>query len=66
MTILVNNRDLELPEGTTLQEFLVQYYPPVETTYVWRNREFISRFSYSSCLLQDQDRLKVYRVVSGG
>lgn len=66
MKILVNGTNEELEPGTTLYEFLLQYMPPAETTYVLQNSRFISRRDYAATRLREGDSLTVYRVPSGG
>ncbi len=66
MTIVVNGRETEIPEGTTVADLLERLGLAGRPVAVERNREVVTRERRSSEVLADGDRLEVVTLVGGG
>jgi sulfur carrier protein len=66
MEIVVNGRSVEVQEGLTLAELLVQLGVRREHTAVALNREIARRASHATTVLRDGDRLEIVHPMAGG
>lgn len=64
--MIVNGQTVDVAEGLTLQQFLVdQNYNP-EHVAVECNGEIIPRAQFGECLLSENDKLEIVCFVGGG
>jgi sulfur carrier protein len=66
MTIQLNGRVEEVPEGLTLEGLMSWLKLPADRVAVERNLEIVPRARWAITLLQDHDRLEVVHFVGGG
>jgi sulfur carrier protein len=66
MTILVNGRPMDVPEGLTLEQLLAELKVRREYTAVALNREVAARTSYATRVLEDGDRVEIVHPMAGG
>jgi sulfur carrier protein len=66
MTIQLNGREQEVPEGLTLAALLAWLKLPADRVAVERNLEIVPRARWAETLIEDQDRLEVVHFVGGG
>jgi sulfur carrier protein len=66
LTILVNGRPMDVPDGLTLEQLLVELKVRREHTAVALNREVAARASYATRVLEDGDRVEIVRPMAGG
>jgi len=61
----VNNKDLLVPEGTTVNNLLgiLNYNTKVG---VWVNGTQLLSSDYTGCTVCDEDKIKINRIVAGG
>lgn len=66
ITIHLNGKAQEVPEGLTLAGLLDWLKLPADRVAVERNREIVSRDRWSQTPIQAEDRLEVVHFVGGG
>lgn len=66
MTIVVNGRDVEVPDGATVADLLERLGLAGRPVAVERNREVVPRDRRSGEVLADGDRIEVVTLVGGG
>lgn len=66
MTVWVNGAEISVEAGSLLSQYLSEHYPPLETTYVISNGQYISRKAYAQHTLSEGEHLMIYRIPSGG
>jgi sulfur carrier protein len=66
MTILVNGRPMDVPDGLTLEQLLAELKVRREYTAVALNREVAARTSYATRVLAEGDRVEIVRPMAGG
>ena len=64
--IIVNGKEINLTEDTTVAEYLEQNQYQVKRIAVELNGDILPKYSYSDTMLKDGDRLKVVTFVGGG
>ena len=64
--IIVNGKEINLTEDTTVAEYLEQNQYQVKRIAVELNGDILPKYSYSDTMLKDGDRLEVVTVVGGG
>ena len=64
--IIVNGKEINLTEDTTVAEYLEQNQYQVKRIAVEMNEEILPKYSYSETMLKDGDRLEVVTFVGGG
>ena len=64
--IIVNGKEINLTEDTTVAEYLEQNQYQVKRIAVELNGDILPKYSYSDTMLKDGDRLEVVRFVGGG
>ena len=64
--IIVNGKEINLTEDTTVAEYLEQNQYQVKRIAVELNGDILPKYSYSDTMLQDGDRLEVVTFVGGG
>ena len=62
--IIVNGKEINLTEDTTVAEYLEQNQ--VKRIAVELNGDILPKYSYSDTMLKDGDRLEVVTFVGGG
>jgi len=66
MTVTVNGKPMELPEGLSIDDLLSKLKIRREFTAVALNREVIQRARYAETKLQDGDKLEIVHPMGGG
>ena len=64
--IIVNGKEINLIEDTTVAEYLEQNQYQVKRIAVELNGDILPKYSYSDTMLKDGDRLEVVTFVEGG
>ena len=64
--IIVNGKEINLTEDTTVAEYLEQNQYQVKRIAVELNGDILPKYSYSDTMLEDGDRLEVVTFVGGG
>ena len=64
--IIVNGKEINLTEDTTVAEYLEQNQYQVKRIAVELNGDILPKYSYSDTMLKDGDRLEVVTSVGGG
>ena len=64
--IIVNGKEINLTEDTTVAEYLEQNNYQTNRIVVELNEEILPKYSYSETMLKDGDRLEVVTFVGGG
>ena len=64
--IIVNGKEINLTEDTTVAEYLEQNQYQVKRIAVELNGDILPKYSYSDTTLKDGDRLEVVTFVGGG
>lgn len=64
--IIVNGKEINLTEDTTVAEYLEQNQYQVKRIAVELNGDILPKYSYSDAMLKDGDRLEVVTFVGGG
>ena len=64
--IIVNGKEINLIEDTTVAEYLEQNQYQVKRIAVELNGDILQKYSYSDTMLKDGDRLEVVTFVGGG
>ena len=64
--IIVNGKEINLTEDTTVAEYLEQNQYQVKRIAVELNGDILPKYSYSDTMLTDGDRLEVVTFVGGG
>lgn len=64
--IIVNGKEINLTEDTTVAEYLEQNQYQVKRIAVELNGDILPKYSYSDTMLKDSDRLEVVTFVGGG
>ena len=64
--IIVNGKEINLTEDTTVAEYLEQNQYQVKRIAVELNGDILPKYSYSDTMLKDVDRLEVVTFVGGG
>ena len=64
--IIVNGKEINLTEDTTVAEYLEQNQYQVKRIAVELNGDILPKYSYSDTMLKDGDRLEVVTCVGGG
>jgi sulfur carrier protein len=66
MTIVVNGKPMDLPEGLTIDGLLAHLKVRREYTAVALNREVTPKQEYARSVLHDGDRVEIVRPMGGG
>jgi thiamine biosynthesis protein ThiS len=66
MTVTVNGKPMELPEGLNIDDLLSRLNIRREVTAVALNREVPQRARYAETKLQDGDTLEIVHPMGGG
>ena len=64
--IIVNGKEINLTEDTTVAEYLEQNQYQVKRIAVELNGDILQKYRYSDNMLKDGDRLEVVTFVGGG
>ena len=64
--IIVNGKEINLTEDTTVAEYLEQNQYQVKRIAVELNGDILPKYSYSDNMLKDGDSLEVVTFVGGG
>ena len=64
--IIVNGKEINLTEDTTVAEYLEQNNYQTNRIVVELNEEILPKYSYSETMLKDGDCLEVVTFVGGG
>ena len=64
--IIVNGKEINLTEDTTVAEYLEQNQYQVKRIAVELNGDILPKYSYSDTMLKDGDRLEVVTFEGGG
>ena len=64
--IIVNGKEINLTEDTTVAEYLEQNQYQVKRIAVELNGDILPKYSYSDTMLKDGDRLEFVTFVGGG
>ena len=64
--IIVNGKEINLTEDTTVAEYLEQNQYQVKRIAVELNGDILPKYSYSDTMLKDGDRLEVVTFAVGG
>jgi sulfur carrier protein len=66
MTVVVNGKPMDLPEGLTIDGLLVHLKVRREYTAVALNREVTPKQEYAQSVLHDGDKVEIVRPMGGG
>jgi len=66
MTVVVNGKSIELPEGLTIEGLLAHLRVRREYTAVALNREVTRKADYAETVLKDGDRVEIVHPMGGG
>jgi len=66
MTVTVNGRPMELPDGLTIDGLLAHLKVKREYTAVALNREVTPKHEYAESVLHDGDKVEIVRPMGGG
>jgi len=66
MTVVVNGKPMDLPEGLTIDGLLAHLKVRREYTAVALNREVTPKQEYAQSVLHDGDRVEIVRPMGGG
>jgi len=66
MTVIVNGKPMELPEGLSIEGLLAHLNVRREYTAVALNREVTPKDQYAQCVLRDGDKVEIVRPMGGG
>ncbi|HEY7433491.1 MAG TPA: sulfur carrier protein ThiS [Methylomirabilota bacterium] len=66
MTVTVNGKPMELPEGLSVEDLLVRLKIRREFTAVALNREVTQRGRYALTRLADGDKIEIVHPMGGG
>jgi sulfur carrier protein len=66
MTVIVNGKPLELPDGLTIDGLLAQLKVRREYTAVALNREVTPKDRYALSVLHDGDKVEIVHPMGGG
>ncbi len=66
MTIQLNGREQEVPEGLTLAELVAWLKLPADRVAVERNLDIVPRARWAQTSIEEHDRLEVVHFVGGG
>jgi sulfur carrier protein len=66
MTVTVNGKSMELPEGLTIDGLLTHLGVRREYTAVAWNREVTPKHQYAESVLHDGDKVEIVRPMGGG
>lgn len=66
MKIIVNGKEREFEEGTTLNTMLEALNLDITGMIIEKNLEVVSRSEYEKTVLEDGDRIELIRLVAGG
>jgi sulfur carrier protein len=64
--LTVNGKDMEWHEGMTISEVIDRLDPSIPMVFVRVDGKIISRKEYESFRLEDESRVDVVTVISGG
>ena len=66
MTVTVNGKPMELPEGLSIDDLLSRLKIRREFTAVALNREVTQRAHYADTVLADGDKIEIVHPMGGG
>ena len=66
MTVTVNGKPMELPDGVTIEALLVQLKVRRQYTAVALNREVTPKHQYAEAVLRDGDKIEIVHPMGGG
>lgn len=66
MTIIINGRDMELPDGCTVADLIERLGLAGQPVALERNREVVPRAMHTKTILNDGDRIELVTLVGGG
>jgi sulfur carrier protein len=66
VTLIVNGKPMEVPDGLTVDGLLAHLDVRREYTAVALNREVTPKHRYAESVLQDGDRVEIVRPIGGG
>jgi thiamine biosynthesis protein ThiS len=66
MTLVVNGKAVELPDGSTVSGLLGQLEIDVARVAVERNQDVVPRRTWDSVSLRDGDQIEIVTFVGGG
>ena len=66
MTVTVNGKPMELPDGLTVEGLLTHLNVRREYTAVALNREVTPKHRYGEAVLHDGDRIEIVHPMGGG
>jgi sulfur carrier protein len=66
MTVTVNGKPMELPDGLSIEELLARLKVRREFTAVALNREVTQRARYAETRLTDGDKIEIVHPMGGG
>jgi sulfur carrier protein len=66
MTVIVNGKPMEVPEGSSVEDLLVRLKVRREFTAVALNREVTQRARYAETRLSDGDKVEIVHPMGGG
>jgi sulfur carrier protein len=66
MVVVVNGKPMELPEGLTIADLLIQLKIRREYTAVALNREVTPKSLYAASVLHEGDKVEIVHPMGGG
>jgi thiamine biosynthesis protein ThiS len=66
MQVRVNGREMELPDGCTVETLLQKVEVDAKRVAVERNQDIVPKKTYAACVLAPGDQIEIVTFVGGG
>lgn len=66
MNLIINGKQKEFPEKSTIADIITHLGIPLETVVVELNKSIIQPETYGNQYLKEEDKLEIIRFVGGG
>ena len=66
MKLMINGKQMEIPEGTTIADFLARHNLQPKSVVVEVNKVIIEREKYGDTTLKEGDTVEIVRFIGGG
>ena len=66
MTLTINGKKMDLPDGMTITQFLEEKNLRPRSVVVELNRVIIERDKYAETVFNDKDEVEIMRFIGGG
>lgn len=66
LTLTINGKEMEVPGGTTIADFLAHHNLQPKSVVVEVNKVIIEREKYGDLILKEGDAVEIVRFIGGG